>query len=156
MPSAERQLQISLRPTIPDLTSTRRNTVRELNLRTRGIARLHRQCASGKSVSKHVAQIVPDAGTIEVVCEDGLADVRLEDAIVLGGYLEGDAATNGIAAEHLAVGLVFLEDDFGPDCGADGPEVDGGVALVCDDCATGLGGDDEGCYREESEEYHGW
>lgn len=115
MPSTKRQFQIRLRLTILDLASTRRNTIPKLNRLTRGIARFDCHSPAGKSIAKHITHIVPDVAAVEVVCEDCLADVRLEDAVILRSDFDGDAAAHWVAAEGLAVGLVLGQNHFGSD-----------------------------------------
>jgi hypothetical protein len=95
MISAKRQLQIrrrlaslhlAPRPWLPSIP------IDTLTIR---IARLHSHRAPRKPISEEITHVVPDLiEVIEVVCEDGLADVGLKDAALSVGELEGDAAGN--------------------------------------------------------------
>lgn len=126
------EAQLKIRPTLTDLhlTSRRRFPKRPRNSLTIRITGLHLHPATKEPIPKNITQVIPDLCAVEVVAEDGLRDVGLKEAARDGGDLEGDAAGDGVAAKGLAVGGVFADGDLGADSGADGPEVDGGVALV--------------------------
>lgn len=156
------EAQLKIRPTLTnlDLTPRRRFPIRPRNRLTRRITRLDLHSASPEAIAKHITEVVPDLGAVEVVAEDGLRDVRLEEAALDGRDLEGNAAGDGVAPERLAVGGVFADFDLGPDLRADGPEVDGGVALVgydgaadaagfdrVGDCEGAEGGEEDGCEK---------
>jgi hypothetical protein len=110
MISAKRQLQIrrrlaslhlAPRPWLPSIP------IDTLTIR---IARLHSHRAPRKPISEEITHVVPDLiEVIEVVCEDGLADVGLKDAALSVGELEGDAAGNRVATQGLTVGAVFFD-----------------------------------------------
>lgn len=92
--------------------------------------------ATRKAVAEDIRNVLPDLVAVEIVREDGLADVGLEDAALDGGHLEGGAVRYGIAAKVFSVKSVFGDDLLGSYAGADGPEIDGVVALVCDNRTT--------------------
>lgn len=147
-----RQFQIRLRLTSPNPTSRRRQARIPRDSLTPRVRRPNRQGATRKILAKQTAHVVPNpAGSgVEVVRQNHLADIGLEEAARGGCDFERDAARRGIAVEGLAVRGVFGECVLRADAAAYGPEVDGVVALVCDDGAAdrgldaGDGGDEEG------------
>lgn len=130
MSRAKGQFQIRARNAILDLTSRRRFARSPGNALTRRVGRFDRQGAAGEAIAKQIAHVVPDLISVEIIRKDGLADVWFEDAVFHGRDFECDPARRGVAVEHFAVGSVFGELVGGPDGAADGPEVDGLVALV--------------------------
>lgn len=61
-----------------------------------------------------------------------MTSVRLEEAVRRRGDFERDAARHRVQVEFLAIGGVFGKDRLIAGRATDGPEVDGGVALVGD------------------------
>ena len=125
MVRAESQLQVRIRLAILNLAASWRITKSPADALTSGVRWLQRHRPSRESVSKDVRHVIPDLAAIKVVCEDGVADIRLEEAVVDGADLDGYAAASGVAMEDFAIGLILRKYDFGPDGTADGPEVDG-------------------------------
>lgn len=156
MSSTECQLQISVGLAIFHLTAHRRLSRPPRDALAARVRRRDLHRAARESIAKDVAHVVPDLVGVEVVCEDGLADIGFEDAVFDRADLQRNAAGDGIATEGLAVGSVFGNGVLGADAAADGPQVDGLVALVCDDCAAdGLcaGCEGEGSDSESGEQH---
>jgi hypothetical protein len=150
----KRQLQIRLCPANLDLTACRWCPCIPHNTLTGTVRRLKRQRLSGKAVAEDVAHVVPDLVDVEVVCEDGLADVGFGDSAFNGRDLEGDATGLGVSAEGLAVGLFGVDGVLLAHAAADGPEVDWFGALVgYYGAAGGMGACDKGGDSEHDEEH---
>jgi hypothetical protein len=151
MPRAESQLQVRVRLTTLDLAACKlfpRAPGNTVAARVRW-GNLHR--ATGETIPKNVAHVVPDLVDIEVVRKVRLADVRLEDAAFDRADLEDDAAGHRVAMEHFAVGRVFRDGVLGADAATYGPEIDRLVALIGHDSATdGLSAGNKG-KRSDSE-----
>lgn len=151
---AKRQLQIRIGLAIPDLAATSRLSAVPIDTLAGRVLGLERHGSASKPVAEDIAHVVPDLIGVEIVGEDGLADVRFEDAAFDGGHLEGNSTGLGIFVEGFAVGLVFGNDFLVGDAAADRPEVDGSIALVGHDgAADGLGASDEGDESESVEEH---
>lgn len=86
-----------------------------------------------------------------MVGEDELAGVGCEQAAGCGSDFERNTAGIRVGSEDFAVGAVLWKDDLGADVTADRPKIDGGVALVRDDCATY--GEDRGGEGSKSKGY---
>lgn len=136
MPRAKCQLQIRLFLTLPHLAAGRRPAIRPSNVITRLIAWLNAQRASREAIAEERVQVVPDEGFVDVVGEDQLAGIWREEAVEGRSDLERDAAGDEVGVELFAVGAVFEEGNLVAHVAADGPEVDGVVALVGDYRAT--------------------
>jgi hypothetical protein len=163
MISAKRQLQIRRRLASLHLAPRPRLPSIPIDTLTIRIARLHSHRAPRKPISEEITHVVPDLiEVIEVVCEDGLADVGFRDAALGVGELERDTAGSGIAVEDLAVGGVFFDGLLGTDGAANGPEVYGFVTLIGHHgaahswrCGDGKGAGEEKCESEIIEEHLG-
>jgi hypothetical protein len=156
MISAKRQLQIRRRLASLHMAPSPRLPSIPTNTLTIRIARLNRHRAPCKPISEEITHVVPDlVEIIEVVCEDGLADVGLEDATLGVRELQRDAAGRGIAVEDFAVGAVFCDGLLGSDGATDRPEVYGSVTLIgyygAADSWRRSGGKDAGDEGEERE-----
>lgn len=150
---AESQLQIRIRLAILDLTPRRRLSPAPRNALAAAIRRLDGHRASREAVAKDIAHVVPDLVDIEIVGENRLADIGLENSALNGGYLQRNTARHGVASERLAVRSILCNGVLRADAAADGPEVDGFIALVRYDCAadsldTGDEGDKSECVEE--------
>lgn len=134
------QFHISLRTTALNLTSCGRLSQAPRDTFTRRIRGRRLQRAPSEPVTKHVAHVVPHLTRIEAVCENGLTDIRFEEAAFNGADLQRNATRRRVSVEDLAVGSVFCDNLLLADAAANRPEVDWLVALVGYDCATdGLG-----------------
>lgn len=154
MSSAEGQLQVRLSLAALHLAACRRDTLAPRNALAGRIRGLNDHSPSSESIPENIAHIVPDRLAIQVVREYRLADVWLEEPVLHGGDLDGNATRLWIAMELLAVGLIKSERDLRSDLAADRPEIDGGVALVGDDgTADSLGTGDEGEKSERVEDH---
>lgn len=154
MVRAKSQLQIRIGLAIPDLATTSRLSAVPIDTLAGRVLGLERHGSASKPVAEDIAHVVPDLVRVEIVGEDGLADVGFEDAAFDGGHLEGNPAGLGVFGECFAVGLVFGNDFLIADAAADRPEVDGSIALVGHDGAVdGLGAGNEGDEGESVEEH---
>jgi hypothetical protein len=136
MIGAKRQLQISTRRARLYVTPHTRLAGIPINALTVRVTRFNGHCASGEPISEEITHVVPHVCIIEIVCEDGLADVGLEDTALSVRELEGDAARTWIAAEGLAIRSVFSNRLLRTDGATNGPQVYGFVALIGNDCAA--------------------
>lgn len=154
-PSAETQGQIRIGLAIFDLTPRRRLAPRPANILTAGIRGLDSESAAIESVSEHIRHVVPDGIAVQIVAEDGLADIGLENAIFNCCDLERNTSGRGVAMERLAVRLVLADDDLVADAATHGSKINGLVALVGDDCTANrlCSASDEGQGSECSEEH---
>lgn len=126
-----------------DLASRGRDAVVPDDGRAVRVGRGLDELAAGKGVAKGVAKVVPDLGVVEAVGEDGLRRAVVE-AVGHARDLEGLAAGDGVLDELLAVLGLGVDAPGVGDAGADGPEVDGGVAVVEDAGATYSSGEGSG------------
>jgi len=113
MPRTEAQFQIRRSTTSLDLTASRRLSKTPLNAVTGRLSRRNLHLPARKPIAKDVAHVVPYLIDVEVVCEYGLADVGLEDAVFDGTDLESNATGCRVVVVWLAVGLVFGDDGLG-------------------------------------------
>lgn len=133
---AKRQGQVTAGPAHLDRAPSGLLSICPNNVLTRSIARLQRHCASGKSITKDIAHVVPDLLAIKIVGENSLADIRLEDAILNRRNLERDAPGLRVAPECLAVGRRRRDLLLRSDTSAYRPEVNSLRTLITHDCAT--------------------
>ena len=136
MVRAKSQLQIRIRLTILNLTPRGRLPRPPRNSITARIRRRNLHRPPRKPISKDIAHVIPNLIDIEVIREDGLADVRLENAAFDVGNLERDPPRHRVAAESLTVRRILGDCVLRADTTADGPEIDGFVALVGYYCAA--------------------
>jgi hypothetical protein len=158
MPRTKGQLHIRIRPTSPHLTPRGRLSSFPRDALATTIRRCNLHRTTRKPITKHIAHIIPNLVAIKTVRENGLANIWLEEPAFDGADFECDATGCWIGMEDLSIGSVFCNGVLLADTAADGPEVDGLVALVYYDCATeGLGAGGEGEGSEcESMEKHCW
>lgn len=154
-PSTETQLQVRAGLANLNLTSSRRISPRPRNGLTASVARFDIHRSATEPIAKDIAHIIPDLVAVKSVRENGLADIRHKEAVIDGCHFERYASADRVAAEGFAVALIFGDHDFGTDGPADRPEVDGTVALICNDCtADGLRGGHESGKSEDLVEKH--
>lgn len=153
--SAKCQLQVRFPLTPLHLTPCRCLPIIPPNTLTRIITGLHPERATGETVAKEGAEVVPDGAVVDVVGENQLTRVWDEQTAGLRGNLERITTGGWVGVEFLAVGGVFGERDLGADVAADGPQVNRAVALVCDNrSANGEDGSGEGGKSEDLENAH--
>lgn len=80
-------------------------------------------------IPKHIRKIIPDLVALDIVREDRLRRAGVQ-SIARGADLDRDAAGPGVATEGLRVSGVWEDCCFGADGAADGPDVDGDLAVV--------------------------
>lgn len=143
MPRTNRHLKIRLNATTPDYARSPRLPLIPPDPVTPLIARLHAHRPPRERVAGNITQVEPHTPIIHAIREHSLTHIGREDAVLDGGQLDSDAPGLGVAVQRLAVGLVASKGDLRADVAADGPEVEGCVALIGYDCAAeGLDGGD--------------
>jgi len=86
MVRAKRQLQIRVGFAALDLTATSWFSTIPIDALAGWILGLERHGSACKPVAEDVAHVIPDLVDVEVVGEDGLADIGFEDAAFDGGH----------------------------------------------------------------------